>query len=326
MLPSWMRPEGGKTADDHRDIPRGCSDPSAGAVFLTKLLRLDTRRALAAVRDDPAVSIEAGSFILPPLVGLAAGTVLFRRQRAGWRARDFSGSVNFALFAVRGNRMVLRTLSEKRLEALVTNEHGRAELLRNAKRDICTAKSVQLTHMDRDSSLVSNVLLNAVAEQFATGFVQRELGVPGVKCGRFGLGLAYGPEDANWRRGGTKMRAILASETTLKQIVTLAAVGDAAKIPSGTPGSFNMLLRLAEALNVKPEAAPETEPEPGKFGATRYRLKGEPVPGVAVGSPIATWMELCVPGGGPAGGHDRGGPDERHFSDKTTKALHGECY
>ena len=209
--------------------------------------------------------------------------------------------------------MVLRTLSEKRLGALVTNEHGRAELLRNAKRDICTAKSVQLTHMDRDSSLVSNVLLNAVAEQFATGFVQRELGVPGVKCGRFGLGLAYGPEDANWRRGGTKMRAILASETTLKQIVTLAAVGDAAKIPSGTPGSFNMLLRLAEALNVKPEAAPETEPEPGKFGATRYRLKGEPVPGVAVGSPIATWMELCVPGGGPAGGHDRGGPDERHF-------------
>ena len=80
------------------------------------------RDRLAAVREDPAVSIEAGSFILPPLVGLAAGAVLFRRQRAGWRARDFSGSVNFALFSVRGNRMVLRTLSEKRLEALVKNE------------------------------------------------------------------------------------------------------------------------------------------------------------------------------------------------------------
>ena len=208
MLPSWIKPEGGK---DNREIPRGCSDPSAGAVFLTKLLRLDTRRALAAVREDPAGSIEAGSFILPPLVGLAAGTVLFRRQRTSWRAKDFSGKVNFALFSVRGNRMVLRTLSEKRLERLLTNEHGRSELLRNAKRDICTTTSVQLTHMEaaQDTSLVSNALLNTVAEQFAAGAVQRDLGVPGVVCGRFGLGLAYG--NPNERRGGTKMRAILSA-------------------------------------------------------------------------------------------------------------------
>jgi hypothetical protein len=149
MLPSWMKPEASK---DNREIPRGCSDPSAGAVFLTKLLRLDTRRAFAAVREDPAVSIEAGSFILPPLVGLAAGTVLFRRQRTSWRAKDFSGKVNFALFSLRRDaarpRVVIRTLAEKRLERLLTNEHGRAELLRNARRDVCTTTSVQLTHME----------------------------------------------------------------------------------------------------------------------------------------------------------------------------------
>ena len=158
------------SADDHRDIPRGCSDPSVGAVFLTKLVRLDTTRAFAAVREDPAVSIEVGSLLLPPVVGLVAGAVLFRKQRVSWKRKNFSGTVNFALFSIRSDasrpRMVLRTLSEKRLEALVTNEHGRSELLRNAKRDICTAKSVQLTSMEaQTSSLVSNVLLNAVSEQ-----------------------------------------------------------------------------------------------------------------------------------------------------------------
>ena len=298
MLPSWIKPEGGK---DNREIPRGCSDPSAGAVFLTKLLRLDTRRALAAVREDPAVSIEAGSFILPPLVGLAAGTVLFRRQRTSWRAKDFSGKVNFALFSLRRDaarpRVVIRTLAEKRLERLLTNEHGRAELLRNAKRDICTTMSVQLTHMEaaEDSSLVSNALLNAVAEQFAAGAVQRDLGVPGVVCGRFGLGLAYG--NPNDRRGGTKMRAIIASETTLKELVTVAAHGET---PSGPTGAVNLVMRLAEALDVRAD-----DVSAGKFRATRYRLKGEPVDGAVVGSPVATWVELCVPG--PVGGHDRGG-------------------
>ena len=49
-----------------------------------------------------------------------------------------------------------------------------------------------------------------------------------------------------------------------------------------------MLLRLAEALNVKPEAACWSQ-SPAIRGHC-YRLKGEPVPGVAVGSPIATWM------------------------------------
>ena len=43
---------------------------------------------------------------------------------------------------------MIRTLSEKRLERLLTNEHGRSELLRNARRDVCTTTSVQLTHME----------------------------------------------------------------------------------------------------------------------------------------------------------------------------------
>ena len=141
-------------------------------------------------------------------------------------------------------------------------------------------------------------VLNAVSEQFAVGAVQRDLGVPGVVCGRYGLGLAYGPEDANWRRGGTKMRAILASETTLKQVVTFAALGDPAKIPSGPPGAFNLLLRLAEALHIKPEpmATSESEPSTSRGRARSYPLKGEHVHHMATGSPIATWVELCVPG------------------------------
>ena len=91
----------------------------------------------------------------------------------------FYGKVNFALFSLRRDvarpRVVIRTLSEKRLERLLTNEHGRSELLRNAKRDICTTTSVQLTHMEaaQDTSLVSNALLNTVAEQFAAGRAAR---------------------------------------------------------------------------------------------------------------------------------------------------------
>ena len=126
-------------SDDHRDIPRGCSDPSAGAVFFAKLMRLDAGRAFRALREDPAVMIEVGSLVLPPAVGLVAGAVLFQRQRASWAARDFSNKVNVALYSFRekpsaaaGNNarplMVVRTLSEKRVEDLVTNKHGRSEL------------------------------------------------------------------------------------------------------------------------------------------------------------------------------------------------------
>ena len=94
-------------------------------------------------------------------------------------------------------------------------------------------------------------------------------------------------------------QAILASETTLKELVTVAAHGET---PSGPTGAVNLVMRLAEALDVRAD-----DVSAGKFRATRYRLKGEPADGAVVGSPIATWVELCVPGGGPVGGHDRGG-------------------
>ena len=92
-------------------------------------------------------------------------------------------------------------------------------------------------------------------------------------------------------------QAILASETTLKELVTVAAHGET---PSGPTGAVNLVMRLAEALDVRAD-----DVSAGKFRATRYRLKGEPADGAVVGSPVATWVELCVPG--PVGGHDRGG-------------------
>ena len=56
--PPWLSNLVSPTPDHHRDIPTGCSDPSAGAVFLTKLIRLDTTRAFRALCDDPAVTVE----------------------------------------------------------------------------------------------------------------------------------------------------------------------------------------------------------------------------------------------------------------------------
>ena len=66
-------------SDDHRDIPRGCSDPSAGAVFFAKLMRLDAGRAFRALREDPAVMIEVGSLVLP----LADHRQTSRRRASG---------------------------------------------------------------------------------------------------------------------------------------------------------------------------------------------------------------------------------------------------
>jgi hypothetical protein len=63
-------------------------------------------------------------------------------------------------------------------------------------------------------------------------------------------------------------QAILASETTLKELVTVAAHGET---PSGPTGAVNLVMRLAEALDVRAD-----DVSAGKFRATRYRLKGEP--------------------------------------------------
>ena len=165
-------------------------------MFLTKLMRLDTTRAFRAVRSDPAVVIEVGSLILPPVVGIVAGAVLFRRQRANWAARDFSHKVNVGLYSFRRSKvegrplMVVRTLSEKSLEELVENEHGRSELQTAAKRNLVGKDYMGFVHLDSASvKLWKSLLRKHVSTQFAAGSLQRDLGVAGVKCARYGIGL-----------------------------------------------------------------------------------------------------------------------------------------
>lgn len=295
-------------SDDHRDIPRGCSDPSAGAVFFAKLMRLDAGRAFRALREDPAVMIEVGSLVLPPAVGLVAGAVLFQRQRASWAARDFSNKVNVALYSFRekpsaaaGDNarplMVVRTLSEKRVEDLVTNKHGRSELADAAKRHLCGKHYIGLVHMEpRAARLWSNILLNAMSEQFAAGALHRDLGVPGVRCARYGLGLV----SSIGYEGGTKMRAMLISEATLRRAVELAAIGSQPlyEIP-GHHVAFPLVLRLAEALEVKPAPSSGVERQSSALAAGADVEGARPLvipPASAVGSPVATWVELCGAG------------------------------
>ena len=102
-------------------------------------------------------TIEVGSLILPPVVGIVAGAVLFRRQRANWAARDFSHKVNVGLYSFRRSKvearplMVVRTLSEKSLEELVENEHGRSELQTAAKRNLVGKDYMGFVHMEAAS-------------------------------------------------------------------------------------------------------------------------------------------------------------------------------
>lgn len=293
--------------DDHRDIPHGCSDPSAGAVFLTKLMRLDTRRAFRALREDPAVGIDVASLLLPPAVGLVAGAVLFQRQRASWRARDFSDKVNVALYSFRGSTkgkdpplLVVRTLSEKRLDDIVTNEHGRSELVEAAKRHLCSPQYMGLVHMEKPSAkLWRNILLDAVSEQFAAGALQRDLGVPGVVCARYGLGL--------WssRLRSTKLRVVLMSEASLQQAVKLAAGGSQPVYEhEGHRELFPLVLRLADALDIQPDNAVHAGAEISSDGADEPDGEGarpQPLvipPASAVGTPVAGMVELCGAAGG----------------------------
>lgn len=299
--PPWLPNLVSPTPDHHRDIPTGCSDPSAGAVFLTKLIRLDTTRAFRALCDDPAVSIEVGSLILPPVVGVVAGTVLFWRQRARWSARDFSNRVHVGLYSFRASKvegrpmMTVRTLSEYRVENLVTNDHGRLEIKSAAKKHLVGKEYMGLIHMEPPAArLWSRVLINAVSEQFAAGALQRDLGVANVKCARYGLGLV----SSIGYEGGTKMRAMLISESLLKQAVGLAEEGrqPVYEVP-GHHVAWPLVLRVAEALHVKSSAG-ATLPDVLAKSTTSSGIAVRLPPGTAEGDPVAAWVELCGAAGG----------------------------
>ena len=275
------------------------------AVVLAKLARLDVSRAASAL-TDPAVALETVTFAAAPAAALASAVLLYSRRRGAWIRREFSSHINVALVGFRASRasgkptLVLRTISEQRLDAIIDNEHGRSELARAAKQQAFRAarpagrssldewerSRVSLIHMptSRSAGLVANTLLNSVSAQFALGALQRDAGIPGVVCRRYGLGLACGEGAA----GGTKLRAFLASEESLQLAVDLAASGTKPQVEVlAHYGAYLALLRLGSALGVDP--SPAAEAVVASEGEADGAGKG------AAGTPIATWLELCVP-------------------------------
>ena len=104
--------------------------------------------------------------------------------------------------------------TEYRDENHETNDHGRLEIKSAPKKHHEGKEYMGLIHMEPPAArLWSRVLINAVSEQFAAGALQRDLGVANVKCARYGLGLV----SSIGYEGGTKMRAMLISESLLKR-------------------------------------------------------------------------------------------------------------
>lgn len=285
-----------------RNLPcGGCSDPSAGAVALSICLS-DPRRAVQGLSADPAIALEAASMALAPMIGVAAALLLFRRQRTQWVSRNFSSAVNFSLVSLRPSAsgrplLTLRTLSERRLDQLVDNDYGRSQVtaaaragLRAAGQDVAAVRLVLMPD-PASAQLLSNVLLNAVSEMFATGWLQLDAGCKGVVCVPYGVGLVCSTGPA----GGTKLRVFLASKNTLMAAVRLRDSGEQPIYEHQAHSmAYHFLIQLAKTLEVNDATSLGASQENQKAQGARELSK--PL-SASIATPVATWLELCIPTG-----------------------------
>ena len=118
---------------------------------------------------DHAVKLITG------LVLMAVGWYLgHRRASADWKKQEFLDRLNLSLNSIDDGVLKIRTLSEKRCEEVFLNSVA-AETVKKVAR-MTTAANPILPIPDKENWYYLNGVLNDVSEQFAAGFLKRDMG------------------------------------------------------------------------------------------------------------------------------------------------------
>ena len=118
---------------------------------------------------DHAVKLITG------LVLMAIGWYLgHRRASADWKKQEFLDRLNLSLNSIDDGTLKIRTLSEKRCEEVFLNSAA-AETVKKVARKTTGANPI-LPIPVTENWYYLNAVLNDVSEQFAAGFLKRDMG------------------------------------------------------------------------------------------------------------------------------------------------------
>ena len=118
---------------------------------------------------DHAVKLITGLILMT--VGWYLG---HRRASADWKKQEFLDRLNLSLNSIDDGTLKIRTLSEKRCEEVFLNSAA-AETVKKVARTT-TADNPILPIPVKENWYYLNAVLNDVSEQFADGFLKRDMG------------------------------------------------------------------------------------------------------------------------------------------------------
>ncbi|WP_417848444.1 hypothetical protein [Thalassoglobus sp.] len=139
---------------------------------------------------------------------------LFGKRRAAknWEKREFFDRLNVSLNIIRDGNLKIRTLNETRCELLFPNSQAAQAVIEAAKKT--TLEDPILPLPEKDYWYYLNAVLNEISEQFATGALRSDLGLP-VSCDQFVICLTS-EADGNIRM--RKVRAMVIRKSLLENL------------------------------------------------------------------------------------------------------------
>lgn len=169
--------------------------------------------------------------IVSALVLMALGWFFGRRRaRAEWRNRQFFDVINFSLNLITEDVLQIRTLAEKRCSDVFLNPAACDVVIASARKTTVDDPFIPLPPADVWYYL--NDILNELSEQFASGHIAKDLGVP-VREGTYVLALT---REANGGIRAQKIRALIIRKELLGRfLIAETADGQPAPIRAKKP-------------------------------------------------------------------------------------------
>lgn len=132
-----------------------------------------------------------------------------RRARLAWKKQEFFDRLNVSLNTIENGVLKIRTLSEKRCEAVFLNSAAVDEIIKCAAKT--TAANPILPISDDENWFYLNSVLNDLSEQFAVGLLKKDMGGK-VDTATYLLALTC---EAAGEMKTRKIRAMVIKRTTL---------------------------------------------------------------------------------------------------------------
>ncbi len=184
------------------------------------------------------------------VVLMAAGWFFGRfRAKTAWKKKKFLDRLNVTLNSIRGGKLRIRTILEKRCEDVFLNSVALATITAAAEKT--TADDAIIPLPEKDYWYYLNDVLNEIAEKFALGQLQADIGKP-VKEVRYLLTLTCESDGPLRTR---KIRAMLIRKELLTNLPQ--------KIPEFESKyhitRWNVVRQLAKAYEATPHRFLEME-------------------------------------------------------------------